>query len=289
MLAVRFWGGLGNQFFQYSFGRALALKTGEDLCFYMLEKEKKPGNMSITNFDADISFLQPEAIKKIYRCYGNNLMVRAERKLTSLFQFIHPGIMIEKGSGYTEFEVPYTLCFDGYWQSYRYFMQIANLLKKELTLKQSVNLPADLMNEISNCQSVGIHVRRGDYLSEKGKSVYNRCEDQYYINAVNRLQEVIRDPVFFVFSDDIEWVKRNFIFMPASTRFIIHNMSPSDCIDNFLLRQCRHFIIANSTFSWWAAFLGDYCKKIVIAPGKWYLNKTGFEISDLIPASWIMM
>lgn len=289
MIAVRFWGGLGNQFFQYSFGRALAIKTGEDLRFYMLDKEKTPATLSITEFDADISFLQPETLKKIYFCYGNNLMVRAERKLTSLFPFIHPGIMIEKGPGYSEIGEPYNKYFDGYWQSYRYFNHIADRLKEELTLKRSVKLPCSWFEEINSCQSVAVHVRRGDYLSGRSRSVYHQCDERYYSNAVDLIKEKVKDPVFFVFSDDIDWVKRNFIFMPDSTRYVIHEMDKPDCIDNVLMRQCRHFIIANSTFSWWAAFLGGNNEKTVIAPEKWYLNKTDFLISDLIPSTWIMM
>jgi len=92
-----------------------------------------------------------------------------------------------------------------------------------------------------------------------------------------------------VFSDDIEWVKRNYTFLPKATKYVIHNEDPSDCIDISLMRKCRHNIIANSTFSWWGAFLGEQKNKIVIAPRNWYNNKPDFILRDLIPSEWILI
>jgi hypothetical protein len=289
MVAVRLLGGLGNQLFQYSFGRALTQKMGDDLYFYMLDKNVGPESLSILNFNVNINLLNRIDIKKIYHFFGNNLLVRAERKLTSKFTFIHRGICIESATGYTEINASFPTSYDGYLQSYRYFGEIADQLKQELTLKDSFKIPSVLKEEISNCQSVAVHVRRSDYLSRSNRSIYGYCNEDYYRRAISYISDKVPDPHFYIFSDEIEWVRQNFNFLPERTRFIVHSAVPPDCIDISLMRYCNHNIIANSTFSWWGAFLGDHRDKIVIAPKNWYINKPDFKIRDLIPVEWILM
>ena len=289
MIAIRLWGRLGNQLFQYSFGRALSERTGEDLYFYVLEKNISNESVSLCNFNGKIKFLKPPEIKNLYHFYGNDLLVRIERKLTSILPFIHRRIYIEKRTGYTEIAPSSSVGYDGYWQSYRYFSGIADQLRQELKLKDSVVLPAGLEGEISGSTSVAIHIRRGDYLSRSGRSIYGYCGPDYYRRAIGHISGKVPDASFFVFSDDIEWVSRNFTFFPEETIYVAHTPDPSDCIDISLMRKCRHNIITNSTFSWWGAFLGDQKDKIVIAPGNWYINVPGFIISDLIPSEWILI
>jgi hypothetical protein len=289
MIAIRLWGRLGNQLFQYSFGRALSERTGEDLYFYVLEKNIRNESVSLSNFNVKIKFLKPAEIKNLYHFYGSDLLVRIERKLTSILPFIHRRIYIEKRTGYTEIAPLSAGCYDGYWQSYRYFSGIADQLRQELKLKDSVVLPEGLEREISGSTSVAIHIRRGDYLSRSGSSIYAYCGPDYYRRAIGHISGKVPDASFFVFSDDIEWVSKNFTFLPEGTKYVEHTADPSDCIEISLMRNCSHNIIANSTFSWWGAFLGDQKDKIVIAPESWYINMPGFIISDLIPSEWILM
>lgn len=289
MIAVRLWGRLGNQLFQYSFGQSLSERTGEDLYFYILEKDSGDELPSICNFVKNIRFLEPEELKKHYRLYGNNLLVRIERKLISLFPMINRRILIEKSSRYAEINDADHICYDGYWQSYRYFSGISDKLKTILRLNNNVDLPAQLAKEISESASVAVHFRRGDYLSGRNKSVYEYCSPDYYKKAFSYICDKVTDPVFYVFSDDIEYVRGNFNFWPEKTKFVSHNILPSDCIDITLMRKCKHNIIANSTFSWWGAFLGDNKDKIVISPENWYIGKPDFLIHNLIPAEWILI
>ena len=289
MIAIRLWGRLGNQLFQYSFGRALSERTGEALYFYVLEKTIGNESVSLSNFNGKIKFLKPHEIKSFYHFYGSDLLVRIERKLTSILPLIHRRIYIEKRTGYTKIAPTSAVCYDGYWQSYRYFSEIADQLRQELKPEESVVLPAGLVGEISGSTSVAVHIRRDDYLSRSNRSIYGYCGPDYYRRAIGHISGKVPDASFFVFSDDIEWVSRNFTFFPEETIYVAHTPDPSDCIDISLMRKCRHNIIANSTFSWWGAFLGDQKDKIVIAPESWYINMPGFIISDLIPSGWILM
>jgi hypothetical protein len=161
----------------------------------------------------------------------------------------------------------------------------------EIIPVESVKIPSDLSDKMIQDESVSIHVRRGDYLSKSNKNIYWTCGGEYYRDAIRYLKTRIKNPVFFVFSDDIQWVKKNFTFLSESpTRFIEHGMTPSDCIDITLMRYCKHYIIANSTFGWWGAYLGNKNKNsIVIAPKKWYLKDHSFFIRDLIPPEWIII
>jgi len=288
MIAVRLWGRLGNQLFQYSFGQSLSERTGEDVYFYVLENNSGNELAPICNFVKGIRFLEPAELKRQYRLYGNDLAVRIERKLISLFPFINRKILIERSTGYSEINAASYACFDGYWQSYRYFSEISARLKKELNLNSKFELPGQLAEEISGSNSVAVHFRRGDYLSGRNRSVYGYCSPDYYKRGISYIIDRVKDPVFYIFSDDIDWVRSNFSFWPERTKFVSHNIIPSDCIDITLMRKCKHYLIANSTFSWWGAFLGDNPDKIVVAPENWYIGKKDLLIHDLIPSGWIL-
>jgi len=289
MIAIRLWGRLGNQLFQYSFGRDLSERTGEDLYFFILEKDISIESISLNNFNGKLKFLKPAEIKNFYQFYGTDILLRIERKLTSILPFLNRRIYIERGIGYHEMSLHPDIVYDGYWQSYKYFTGSAERLRKDLVLSDSLLLPADLDGEITENKSVSIHIRRGDYLSFPNRLIYSYCGPDYYRSAIAYISGKVPDAIFFVFSDDIEWVKRNYTFLPKATKYVIHNEDPSDCIDISLMRKCRHNIIANSTFSWWGAFLGEQKNKIVIAPRNWYNNKPDFILRDLITSEWILI
>ena len=290
MIAVRLWGRLGNQLFQYSFGKSISVEKNEDLYFYILEKNISPETVPLNNFYLDIKYLKPDELRHYYKLTGNRFLSRIERKLISIFPLINENIYIEKTIGYVDIKRQTASCYDGYWLSYKYFSGMADELRRDLQPKESVIIPSNIYNEIVNNESVAIHIRRGDYLSKTSKSIYWNCGDDYYKGGISYLKNKLKDPVFYIFSDDIQWVRENFTFLPESqTRFIKHDLQPSDCIDITLMRSCRHNIISNSTFGWWGAYLGDYKNKIVIAPQKWYRNMPGFLIQDLIPSEWILM
>lgn len=172
----------------------------------------------------------------------------------------------------------------GVWQVESYFSDISDIIRKEFrfrTLKGKTNLI--LQDKISSCNSVSIHVRRGDYLNERWRNIHNVLEgSNYYFNALKIVEREVQDPYYFIFSDDPEWVKSH-LRLPRST-FVTHNIGKKSYQDMYLMSLCKHNIIANSTFSWWAAWLNNNENKIVIMPNQWLKNsKTpGIYTSDWV-------
>jgi len=188
---------------------------------------------------------------------------------------------------------------DGYWQSEKYFSakggsasggkDTENIIRKELTLKELLSSKySELINNIKNSNSVSIHIRRGDDITNKKFSkVYNLLDKEHYQKAVRFIAEKINDPRFFIFSDDIEWVKQN-LDIPYSKIFVSNANETKDCEELILMSLCKHNITANSSFSWWGAWLNQNHSKIVISPDKWFNDKIG-NAKDLIPENWIKL
>lgn len=181
------------------------------------------------------------------------------------------------------------LYLDGYWQNEKFFNIYRDELIRQFAIKHSLTgICGELLDRIKNSgNSVGVHIRRGDYVKNPDYTKkYGLCSIDYYIKAIEYCNGHLKDPVFFIFSDDISWAKEN-IPIPDAV-FIDHDNPP--WIDLELLKNCRHQVIANSTFSWWAAWLNENQDKIVIAPERWYndpvLNE---ERKDLVPSEWVRM
>ena len=176
----------------------------------------------------------------------------------------------------------------GYWQSEKYFSHITSLVKKELTFKKSIqekNKP--LVSQLNQSVSVSLHLRLGDYLSHPvSKEIHGALPIEYYQRSVKHLQATVNERIHvYVFSDDIEWAKNN-LNINADTTFIDKSFDLTDADEMYLMTQCKHNIIANSSFSWWAAWLNDNPEKIVIAPQKWF-NNYAKDTQDLIPERWL--
>jgi hypothetical protein len=178
---------------------------------------------------------------------------------------------------------------DGFWQSEQYFSPIANLIRQDLQLKNPLpeNLKA-LVTQIQSTNAIAVHVRRGDYVSNPTTTAYHGvCSVQWYEDAAKYMIEKIENPVFFVFSDDYEWVRKN-IYFDAPTVFITPSPDGQECNDLHVMSLCQHNIIANSSFSWWGAWLNANPNKIVIAPQQWFAAGN-HDTKDLIPHSWIRL
>jgi hypothetical protein len=173
----------------------------------------------------------------------------------------------------------------GYWQSEKYFQSIEEIIRSDFQFC----LPLDTRNallasEIQNTLSVSIHIRRGDYLSNyRTSKIMHVCDIGYYQKAIHYLSEQLKDPVFFIFSDDMMWVKKN-LSVPGEIRFIDHNFGKESYRDMQLMSLCKHNIIANSSFSWWGAWLNANPNKLVVAPRIWFVNNN--DDRDLIPEKW---
>jgi len=177
--------------------------------------------------------------------------------------------------------------FEGYWQSEKYFLNYREDLLEEFTLKKELHPKSkEYENKIREVQSVSLHIRRGDYVTNTHtNSVHGTCSLQYYRDAVKEIEIKVEDPHFFIFSDDLAWVKENLDFID-NVAFVELDKEIPDHEEMVLMSLCKHNIIANSSFSWWSAWLNQNDKKIVIAPKKWFNDQT-INTEDLIPNTWI--
>lgn len=190
-------------------------------------------------------------------------------------------------SGQTFYEKFFKLSGDtrlvGFWQSEKYFLNYRQLIETDFSLKNEVpENRRDLLAKIKSVNSVSLHVRRGDYVTlASAGNFHGTCGIDYYQRAMEVISKRAKDLHVFVFSDDIDWCRDN-LKLEQPIEFVEPGQS---CVDMFLMSSCRHNIIANSSFSWWAAWLNKNPHKTVIAPGKWFKDESA-NSKDLIPASW---
>lgn len=281
-ITVGVFGGLGNQLFQYAMGRALALRTGRnlelDIRFF---DSKRPFKYELDNFHVQASVgtqesLPPYKNKRFSYLYW--------RYFASRNRFIREGVtdpfekeLPEGGSVYLH----------GYWQSPTNFSDAAEVIRKDLSPISVGNQEnIDLLEKISRCESVAIHIRRGDYLtSKKAKQIYANCSIPYYLRALEKFRSESQSEITaFIFSDDPDWASEN-LKTCCSSEVVSINGPESPHRDLCLMARCKHQIIANSTFSWWAAWLNNNPRKMVSAP-KWWLKNRKSTDARLIPEGW---
>lgn len=170
----------------------------------------------------------------------------------------------------------------GYWQHYHYIKDIEPQLRENFQFREGLKGEnRKLLNQVSGLETVSLHVRRGDYIGHP--LLGGICELDYYREAIVRIKKELQDPVFIVFSDDISWCKNSLPL--ANAVYVNWNTGRDNYLDMQLMSRCRHHIIANSSFSWWGAWLNNYEGKKVIAPGKW-VNLPGNDSTGLLPPNW---
>ena len=277
-------GGLGNQLFQYAAGRSLAIRLGAplilDLSWFGGQQERQFA-------------LAPFRIKAVQSCqcswlppWGQALISRVSRRWSPRIM----GVPVWREPHFhysTQFaELSGPVFLDGYWQSERYFREIRSQLLKEFALRAP--LPpacAKLLEEIGGCDAICVHVRRGDYLSNPvAAKVHGVCPAEYYQLGVEELSASLACPHCFVFSDDAEWVRASLAF-PCPMTVVDVNGPAEAHFDLTLMSACRHFVIANSSLSWWGAWLSQAADKRVIAPSRWFLTSDK-DARDLLPPTW---
>jgi len=177
----------------------------------------------------------------------------------------------------------------GYWQSERYFLKHTSTIRSDFTFRQSpTGQNEKLASTILNSVAVSIHVRRGDYVSNaKTFAKHGTCTPEYYFKAIEIVRQRVPGARFFAFSDDPQWV--NEVLMPRYPGLVLvgHNQAKNSYNDMRLMSLCRHHIIANSSFSWWGAWLNPDPGKVVVAPRNWFAN--GKDSTDLIPETYIRL
>lgn len=290
MVIIKLSGGLGNQLFQYNFGEFLS-NYFEIQVKYHLKLNSKSKNFTNREFGLKNIIQENELIDDLiaskYYIFNSEVLNRIEKKITYHFPFINKKIIIEKYDfKFPLYKTPLNSYYEGYWQSYNLVKYVNNNTNIYKQFDVKLDLSNQLhFNKIKKNKSVSIHVRRGDYLTKKNRSIYNTCNLKYYQDAINILNKRYEDLHYFIFTDDIKWVMKNF----KSDFTIIGNNDKEPIIDLYLMSKCDHNIIANSTFSWWGAFLNKNLNKTVISPTKWYLDEKINKITTdkLLPKNWI--
>jgi hypothetical protein len=187
------------------------------------------------------------------------------------------------------FDIAGDVYLDGYWQSERYFADIEEILRREFILQVDPDpLTFGLCKLAHAVESVSVHIRRGDYiLNPVTRRFHGTCPPDYYGRAARYLADKLKDVHFFVFSDDPAWVREN-LSLDYPVTYVTHNGPDKGHEDLRIMTHCKHHIIANSSFSWWGAWLGRHPGKIVVAPLKWLVDEA-IQTGDLIPSRWIRL
>ena len=282
MIITKLAGGLGNQLFQYAIGRSQAERLGVPLKIdtehHVTDVKREYG---LKHFNITAPIATSDEIRKlkhdsfldtvVYKIFG--------KKNTSVcfeydYKKFHPQALTISDNTYLA----------GFWQKESYFKNIREILLRELTLKDPFPEKASaLVKKIKNTNSVSIHIRRGDYVLPKYQKVFHQCSPEYFYTAVDMIKEKVSNPHFFVFSNEIEWTKT--LNFPENTTYVDDAAFDLEHYhDLVLMSQCKHNIIANSTFSWWGAWLNQNPDKIVIAPKRWFTEESP---TDVVPESWI--
>ena len=284
MIIVNLKGGLGNQMFQYALGRHLALKNKDILKLNTqnLTTAKEQGNIyrpfDLESFCIYKEIAEVSEIEKVQYPYGTfskiNSLIR--RKVFKRYNIIFDKKFLNLSGN---------IYLDGYWQSPNYFDSIRKTLLEDFKLNDGLSASGKIIEDsIKSTNSVSLHVRRGDYVqNSRVLDEYGICSVSYYERALSEIAKLYSDYTVYVFSDDIEWVKNNLQFKNSSVVFI-KDESITSAQELYLMSKCKHNIIANSTFSWWGAWLNNNPDKIVIAPTPWF-DKVIYD-KNLIPSSW---
>lgn len=294
MIYIKLQGGLGNQMFEYAFAKALALKLNDEVTIDLSGITNLTHNIySLDHFNIDahtIDKYDVEQRKKIGMKIVNSLTWRAYNKGGNLAKY-----KVEKNYQWLFNMFGIYTCTDGYvktyntlskdkyligfFQSSKYFNEYKDIIKKEFTVKDKVlKQNENILKDILNSNSVCLHIRRGDYTKVVNHLV---CDIDYYLKAVNLIKEKVDNPKFYIFSDDINWVKENVNFN-TDVNYIEGNNPNYEELR--LMYSCKHFIISNSSFSWWASYLSDNKDKVVVAPSRWFNDPT--QVSHIFEDYW---
>jgi len=292
LIIIKLKGGLGNQMFQYAIARILGEKNYAPVLLeksFFILKEKKPGHTP-RNFELNIfnnkylvgsdfhvkNFTNISFLNKVKKKLGLNY---PKTFLEEKFTFNPEALLVKP-----------PVFLKGYFQSYKYYEGYEALVKGIFEFPQykldEVN--SGILCRIKEATTISIHIRRGDFINDKKTQTFHgNCSLDYYLKAINFFVTRHSDFQLIFFSDDSEWVKEKFEILPNPKLFIDHNKGENNWKDMFLMSSCSHNIIANSSFSWWAAWLNNNPNKTVVAPKNWFA--TEIETNDLIPDQWIRL
>ena len=282
MIIVRIQGGLGNQLFQYAAGSSLAQHLGT-ICKLDVSSlhNKQLRQLELNYFSFEPLIATHKEIKDFV--WFPSLYRHSPALFSKLGKNIYREPHFHFDKNFSQLTNPVYL--NGYWQSEKYFLANENRLRNELTIKHElISHLAGRVQEWFSKETIAVHIRRGDYLQKKIQDYHGILTADYYNNAIAAIAVKVNNPFFCFFSDDINWVKEN-INIQHPHEFV-SGYTKSAIEDFYLMSQCKHNIIANSSFSWWAAWLNKNTGKTVIAPQNWFSN-ANLDTKDLIPQNWL--
>jgi hypothetical protein len=288
MIVVQLAGGLGNQLFQYAAGRSLAYRLNTELKLD-ISKFKRPSDRkyALSPFNIIENFVSGKELMLIKKSSHSlkNFIVTTCCKIIG-----KDPLTPVKESGFTDlenfFSLPDNVYLEGYWQSEKYFSEIREIIRDDFRIITEQDPVSNKMSDlIQKSDSVSIHIRRGDYVSDpKTNYDHGLCPQKYYDIAIEKIEACIEDPVFFIFSDDPSWVQKEFKIF--HNHILVNINKPDKNFEDLrLMTLCKNHIIANSSFSWWGAWLSENPDKIVYAPKKWF-NNPAYNSKNLIPDGW---
>ncbi len=301
MIVIRCMSGLGNQLFQYALGRHLSLIHGRPLRldasgYTATEPDANAGTrqFGLDAFAVNGQVAAPEELEEfeIYRRVGTR--GRIARLLNRWTPYHRRAVIQEASADYWRFQpsiltsrLAEPVCLVGFWQSERYFADIDATIRRDLTLKQPPDAEnIEILSDIERANSIAIHVRHGDNATGAAEKLGVLSSD-YYQRAAALIAAEIGEPHFFVFSDDPDWAAKT-LMLPGPVTFITHNGDKRNHEDLRLMAACKHHIVANSTFSWWGAWLGKKHGQVVYAPSKYFLHSDQ-DCPDFYPNSWHLL
>ena len=279
---VNFCGRMANQMFQWAFGKAYEVKQNVIPVFDDSEETLKLNCFKLNKY-----------IKLIKKPLWNIILrkIILNRKLRNKITKLKFNIPIVEENNFCQYqpellEQKSPVYFKGFFQTEKYFSELREHLLNDFELTIPLNKAnQEILNKIQSCESISVHFRRGDYTKKRVADKYGSCSVNYYKNAIKLIAEKIdKKPTLFIFSDDINWVKENVKF-EYDTIYVDVNTGKTGYFDLELMKNCKHNVIANSSFSWWGAWLNNNPNKIIIAPKTWM--KVLDNDYDIIPDSWI--
>ncbi|EOS34161.1 MAG: alpha-1,2-fucosyltransferase [Lachnospiraceae bacterium] len=291
MIIVKIYEGLGNQLFQYAFARSIQVNgkkvfldtSGYTDQLFPLCRTSTRRRYQLNCFNIRIKEVEKKNIEKYSFLIQEDMFGKLISKLAKLHLWMYKVTIQQNAQEYKEsyLNTRGNVYYKGWFQNPKYFSSIRRLLLKEITPKYKIRIPAELRELLQEDNIVAVHCRRGDY-----QYIRNCLPVNYYKKAMAYMEKKLGVPRYLFFSDDLSWVKRQ--FGNKDNNYYIEDYGKfEDYQELMIMSRCRNFIIANSTFSWWAAWLCSYENKVVIMPRVWtYVGGQGVEMSDF-PADWI--
>ncbi|HZK70342.1 MAG TPA: alpha-1,2-fucosyltransferase [Clostridia bacterium] len=299
MLIVNIKNGLGNQMFQYAFGRVLEWKYGVSVLYHFFgESEEHPRKTGLDVFSINEINEPKNDIVEPFKPFS----VRRYRDERRYVKYIYYKLrrVLQKNRLITEqYPSQFQRCFEnldvdkmyfflGFWQNPLYFRGYEDEIKKIFIPRDKSVYSSDIALEITNSvfNTVGLHIRRGDYLTS---GFIEPTDMDYYSKAIEHIQKTIAAPYFYIFTDEPQWVREEFKF-DIPYKLVTANVGSDSYKDIILMSLCEHNIIANSSFSWWGAWLNSNQDKMVIAPKKWYASaQRDRYAAEITPKDWIRL